>query len=274
MGGILADHFGYNIPYLATALLLMIGGLVVFFGVSESFSTSKEAVELRPLSLVRGWKDILGTAGVSLALIIRFLSGLARMIIVPIAPLFVVSLIVRETDASNTYAGLFMAVSAADIHIWRGLARQHGRPHQPPKSALLLFAGGRHILCAASACRRYLAAAHLASIGGDRGRRIGRFAQRLALALCRHRARRRDLWAGELGHVGLARGRAASSAQRLRLCSACAASFLASAVVFALIALTAWYLLPARHGRAGPPAINTGQVCLILRRQNYLSLAE
>ena len=113
LGGLLADQFGYHAPYFLTGALLLTGGLVVLLGVSESVSGSREAAALQPLALMRGWRGILGTPGVSLALGIRFLSGLARMIFVPIAPLFVVSLISREALASNTYVGLFMAVSAA-----------------------------------------------------------------------------------------------------------------------------------------------------------------
>jgi len=263
MGGILADHFGYNIPYLVTGVLLMIGGLVVFFGVSESFSTSKEAVELRPLSLIRGWKDILpghsrcepgadhtvsvGPGSDDNRADCTALRGVSH----------------RPRDRREQYLrGPLHGCIGGDIYIWRGLARQPGRPHQPPKSALLLFSGGRHILCTASACRRYLAAAHLAGIGRDRGRRIGRFAQRLALALCRHRARRRDLWAGEFGHVGLARGRA-----HLRRSGCAYARYARRFARFSggLCLDSAYRLVcaAARYGRASPTAIKTSQDCLI-----------
>ena len=113
LGGVLADLFGYSIPFVVTAVLLLAGGMVVMLGVNEDFSASQRredfhaACDLPRLEINRA--DFRRGHGA----VLRFLSSLARVIIVPIAPLFVVSLIARETDSSNTYAGLVMAVSAA-----------------------------------------------------------------------------------------------------------------------------------------------------------------
>ena len=113
MGGVLADLFGYSLPFLLTAALLAAGGLVVLLGVSEDFKPPEDEAHFAMGSILRGWRDILSTSGVSLLLFMRFLAGLARTVIIPIAPLFVVSLIASDGASSNTYAGMVMAASAA-----------------------------------------------------------------------------------------------------------------------------------------------------------------
>ncbi len=243
MGGILADHFGYNIPYLMTALLLMTGGLVVFFGAQENFSASKEAVEFHPVSLVRGWKDILGTSGVSLALIIRFLSGLARMIIVPIAPLFVVSLIARETDASNTYAGLFMAVSAAASTfgaVWLG-----NMGDRISHRRVLFY-------CSLAAAIFYVPQALVADIWqllvlqALSGIAAGGLVASPSALLSRYAGTKRAgaIYGLENSVMSGSRAAAPLFGATVALMLGMRGTFLASALVFALIALTAWYLLP------------------------------
>ncbi len=243
MGGMLADHFGYNIPYLITALLLMSGGLVVFFGVNESVSASKEAVAFHPVSLVRGWKDILGTAGVSLALMIRFLSGLSRMIIVPIAPLFVVSLIASESDTSNTYAGLFMAVSAAASTfgaIWLGSMGDRISHRK------VLF------YCSLAAAIFYVPQAlvvdiwQLLILQALGGVAAGGLVASPSALLSRYAGTDRAgaIYGLENSVMSGSRAAAPLFGAAIALMLGMRGAFFASAVVFALIALTAWYLLP------------------------------
>lgn len=243
MGGILADQFGYHFPYLATAVLLMTGGLVVFFGVTESFSASKDAVRFHPVSLLRGWKDILGTAGVGLALIIRFLSGLARMIIVPIAPLFVVSLIARETATSNTYVGLFMAVSAAASTFGAVYLGSLGDRISHRKT---LF------YCSAAAAICYVPQALVADIWqllilqSLAGFAAGGLVAAPSALLSRYAGTERAgaIYGLENSVMSGSRAAAPLFGATVAIFLGMRGTFLASAVVFALIALTAFYLLP------------------------------
>ena len=243
MGGILADHFGYNIPYLATAVLLMTGGLVVYFGVNERFSVSEQAVEFHPRSMVRGWLEILGTSGVSLALIIRFLAGLARTVIVPIAPLFVVSLIAREADASNTYAGLFMAVSAAASTfgaVWLGNLGDRVSHRK------VLF------YCSLAAAICYVPQAFVADIWqllflqALAGVAAGGLVASPSALLSRYAGTERAgaIYGLENSVMSGSRAAAPLFGATVALMLGMRGVFLAAAVVFALIALTAWYLLP------------------------------
>ena len=253
MGGILADHFGYNIPYLVTAALLIIGGLVVFLGVSESVSASKESVEFRPLALIHGWKDILSTAGVSLALMIRFLSGLARMIIVPIAPLFVVSLLAREADASNTYAGMFMAVSAAASTfgaVWLGSMGDRISHRK------VLF------YCSLAAAICYVPQALVADIWqllvlqALAGVAAGGLVASPSALLSRYAGTERAgaIYGLENSVMSGSRAAAPLFGAGVALMLGMRGAFLASALVFALIALTAWFLLPQDRVEPARPA--------------------
>lgn len=113
VGGVLADLFGYHIPFLVTAGLLLAGGIIISFGIREDFKAPKDPVPIRPTAIFSEWKHILQISGVGIVLFLRFLTGLARTIIIPIAPLFVVSLLAKQTETSNTYAGLMLAVSSA-----------------------------------------------------------------------------------------------------------------------------------------------------------------
>ena len=255
MGGIIADHFGYNIPYLLTGVLLAASGLVVLFGVSENFSDSKESVKFDAMSLARGWKDILGTSGVGLALIIRFLSGLARTIIVPIAPLFVVSLIARESATSNTYAGLFMAVSAAASTIGAVYLGNLGDRISHRK---VLF------YCSTAAAVFYVPQALVADVWqllilqALAGFAAGGLVAAPSALLSRYAGTERAgaIYGLENSVMSGSRAAAPLFGATVALMLGMRGTFLASAVVFALIALIVWRLLPqdkVEPARKGAP---------------------
>jgi MFS transporter, DHA1 family, multidrug resistance protein len=111
IGGILADMYGFTVPFLITAILLFAGGVLVYFGVHENFERPKAKTDEHRPSMVEQWKHVVTAKGVSMIYMMRFLVDLARNLIIPIAPLFVVSLL--PDDASrNIFAGSVMAVSS------------------------------------------------------------------------------------------------------------------------------------------------------------------
>lgn len=253
LGGVLADHFGYNVPYLLTALLLLTGGLVVYFGVTENFSAAKDSVKFDPMSLARGWRDILGTSGVGLALVIRFLAGLARTIIVPIAPLFVVSLLARDAEASNTYAGMFMAVAAAASTIGAVWLGNLGDRLSHRK---VLF------YCSLAAALCYLPQAFVADIWqllllqALAGIAAGGLVAAPSALLSRYAGSERAGAIFGLENSVMSGSRAAAPlfGATVALLLGMRGVFLAAALVFALIALTAWYLLPQDQLEPNRPA--------------------
>lgn len=112
IGGILADMYGFSVPFFVTAILLFAGGLLIHFGVHETFERPKVKVNEHRPTMVEQWKHVVTAEGVSMVYTMRFLVDLARNLIIPIAPLFVVSLLPSSAN-QNIFAGSLMAVSSA-----------------------------------------------------------------------------------------------------------------------------------------------------------------
>jgi MFS transporter, DHA1 family, multidrug resistance protein len=112
IGGVLADAFGYRIPFLITAAFLFVAGIVITIGIHEDFTPPENLPKASVGAILSEWKHIIQTSGVGLVFGMRFLSSLARTILLPIAPLFVVTLIVEGDGTINTYAGLVLAISS------------------------------------------------------------------------------------------------------------------------------------------------------------------
>lgn len=106
VGGPLADMFGYRVPQLITAGLLLLSGLLVQFGVRENFTPEMKAAN-KKRGFVGEYRHILANAGVPQTYGISFLGALSRTMIVPIAPLFVAMLMAGVLGSvSPVYAGL------------------------------------------------------------------------------------------------------------------------------------------------------------------------
>jgi DHA1 family multidrug resistance protein-like MFS transporter len=111
IGGAVADILGYSEAFFITASLLLLAGLLVLFGVKEDFTPPKQEKGER-LRFIAEWRHILSTSGVALTYGMRFMSTLGRMMVIPIAPLFIVTLM-EDTSRVNTFTGLVIGVSAA-----------------------------------------------------------------------------------------------------------------------------------------------------------------
>ena len=111
IGGAVADILGYSEAFYITASLLLLAGLLVMFGIKEDFTPPKQEKGER-LRFIAEWRHILSTSGVALTYSMRFMSTLGRMMIIPIAPLFIVTLM-ENTSRVNTFTGLVIGVSSA-----------------------------------------------------------------------------------------------------------------------------------------------------------------
>jgi len=112
LGGIMADAFGFAIPFIATAALLFFSGVLVWFGIDEEHTPVKrEKSEQR--SFIEEWRHVVTTPGVDVVFLMRFMITFGRMFIIPIAPLFVVALLSENVTNQNTYAGMVTAISSA-----------------------------------------------------------------------------------------------------------------------------------------------------------------
>jgi len=116
MGGILADAFGFAMPFFVTAAMLALSSLLIGFGVHEDFHALAPSATKRP-SLWQQWSHVLSAQGVPTALSMRFMAGLGRTMLVPIAPLFVLALLPPDADHTSTYTGLATSLASASATI-------------------------------------------------------------------------------------------------------------------------------------------------------------
>ena len=114
IGGVLAERFGFQVPFFFTSALLVLAGLLVTFGVRETYVPPADArLNINPLKMIRAWKAILYARGVKTVYSLRFLNGFAQRSIMPIAPLFVLVLLPGAVaSGASSYAGLVLTVSS------------------------------------------------------------------------------------------------------------------------------------------------------------------
>jgi len=111
IGGAIADIASYRMTFVLTAVLLFIAGLLVFFGVNETFTPGARA-QSGAITFLADWQRLFQAPGVAITYSLRFLGDLARVIIIPIAPLFILTLLPPAAGV-NTFTGLVVGLSAA-----------------------------------------------------------------------------------------------------------------------------------------------------------------
>lgn len=111
IGGAVADVYGYRVAFYATAALLFLSGVLVWRGVKETRDPDAQQVA-QGQSLLAGWRHILSASGVLVTYSMTFFSQMGRMMIVPIAPLFILSLMPGSPHV-NTFTGLVVGVTSA-----------------------------------------------------------------------------------------------------------------------------------------------------------------
>lgn len=109
IGGVLADAFGYAMPFLVTSVLLAIAGVLILLFVEE---VRIPAEKQRRNSILTDWRRILSRPGIVWVYGSRFLGHLARTLVIPFAPLFVVTLLPEGSNTEATYTGIMVAISA------------------------------------------------------------------------------------------------------------------------------------------------------------------
>ena len=112
-GGILAEQYGFQAPFFFTSALLLLAGLLVTFGVRESYAPApNRQFKMKPADMLGAWKGILRIHGVKTIYSLRFVNGFAQRSLMPIAPLFVVALLPATVGSASSYAGLVLTVSS------------------------------------------------------------------------------------------------------------------------------------------------------------------
>ncbi|MBN1265678.1 MAG: MFS transporter [Anaerolineales bacterium] len=110
LGGMIADWYGYRTVFYVTAGLLLFSVLLVLVGVYEEKDPEEKSSQR--VHFLQVWKQAFNRTGVPAAYTLRFLASLGRMLLVPIIPLFIVSLSALSMS-ENTFTGLVVGVSSA-----------------------------------------------------------------------------------------------------------------------------------------------------------------
>lgn len=110
LGGLMADAVGYRYAFVITAFLLLISGLLVFWGVTEQF-TPPPRPETGHGRFWREWQAVWRAPNIATVYGLRFLSNLGQMLFIPFAPLFIATLLVDDTRL-NSITGLTIGVTA------------------------------------------------------------------------------------------------------------------------------------------------------------------
>lgn len=116
IGGTIADAFGYSMAFYITAVMLLIAGFLVHFGIKEEFVSAVSDRGKMFAGFVSEWRKILVASGVTITFGLSFLYMLGRMMIVPIAPYFIATLM-DDNRLLNTFTGLVIGSAAATITI-------------------------------------------------------------------------------------------------------------------------------------------------------------
>ncbi len=115
IGGAIADSFGYSAAFYITAALLLVSGILVFFGAEETYVPATT-----PTFNLRGfftdWRHIFQSPGVTTTYTLDTITQLARAMIVPILPIFIQSFM-TDLGSVNTITGVVFGVYSATMTI-------------------------------------------------------------------------------------------------------------------------------------------------------------
>lgn len=110
VGGLLEYQFGARLSFIITGILLFLGGFIVLFGVKEQF-TPVPKKERPKGNLIAQWGLLLSAPNVLLTYSLRFLAWLARNMMVPFMPLFIITLM-PDPSLASVYTGFTIAIAS------------------------------------------------------------------------------------------------------------------------------------------------------------------
>jgi DHA1 family multidrug resistance protein-like MFS transporter len=111
IGGAVADTYGYAPAFFVTSALLVFAGLLVLTCVHEKPVQLGATRDSADSAMARPW-DLLRKPGVATTYLLRFLTQMGEMMIVPILPLFVATILAPGGNLS-TFTGTVTGASAA-----------------------------------------------------------------------------------------------------------------------------------------------------------------
>ncbi len=137
IGGVIGDAFGFRESFWITGILLALAGFAVLFWVHEDFVP---VPKLERPTMRASFSALLKAPGMATLYAITFLNSLGFAVILPIAPLFMLTLL-PNSGAIATITGLMIglrAFSGATSAVWFGkLGDRIGHPPVMAAAALL-----------------------------------------------------------------------------------------------------------------------------------------
>lgn len=109
IGGVLAFTLGYRMSFVITAVLLGIGGVLVWTMVQERFERQPGKLGLG--GMAAAWRAVLVAPGVAVAYLVRFTAWLGRDLIVPFLPLFVTAIVLRP-ELAGIHTGIAIGLAS------------------------------------------------------------------------------------------------------------------------------------------------------------------
>ncbi|MFB3881978.1 MAG: MFS transporter [Armatimonadota bacterium] len=106
VGGVLAEHYGFRIPFAVTGGLLLLGGILVHFWATERFTPPdpRERAAATPLRVLLRNRSVLGL------LAVFFMLNISTSFVGPIFPLFVEQIVGGAQEAASA-TGLLLGVT-------------------------------------------------------------------------------------------------------------------------------------------------------------------
>lgn len=111
VGGILADMWGFRAPFLVTGALLLLSGLLIWFGVHEQFNPVTSTAG-QTQGFLSSWWELLRHPGIKITYMVRFAATVGQTLIQPIAPLFIQSLLSPGAPV-GTFTGVTAGLASA-----------------------------------------------------------------------------------------------------------------------------------------------------------------
>jgi DHA1 family multidrug resistance protein-like MFS transporter len=108
LGGFLGDAFGFRESFWITAFLLGLAGVATVLWVEEEFTATDKA---RQISFWAGYRALVTAPGMTSLYSLTFLRSLGATVTLPVASLYVVSLLVSESGAAGM-TGLVQGATA------------------------------------------------------------------------------------------------------------------------------------------------------------------
>lgn len=112
IGGVCADRFGYRSTFLISGILMLCGGLLVAFFAEEGSAHPRQAARSSGAVEREGILSVLLRPGFIVIIAIVFAAQFSRMVLSPIFPLFVKSLVPDETSLKTITGSLFATTAA------------------------------------------------------------------------------------------------------------------------------------------------------------------